>query len=131
VTFEAEVTASGGAVDIFNTYAESFVLDPANASATYTLASSGTGSATGVVSWSWLLSGVNTDYEVRATLIGGVSLSSGTVDTWLLMSSSRSWNNGQISIGSRESELLIEIRRASDSVVIDSAIVNVIATVDA
>ena len=69
----------------------------------------------------WRVVGAGSDYEVRATLVTGDALTSGTVGTWQALSSSQEW---QISAWkpSKMSELLIEIRTTA-GVVVDSATV--------
>lgn len=73
----------------------------------------------------WLTSGYTaSNYEVRATLLSGDALTSGTVGSWLALSSSREWRQ-QVPGGSSgivwSSNLLIEIRNATTGVVVDTA----------
>lgn len=60
------------------------------------------------------------DYECRATLVSG-SLSSGTTGTWLSLSQRRQWTLFRFVSGPQTTVLQIEIRRAADQVVLDSA----------
>lgn len=70
------------------------------------------------------------NYEVRATLSGGTSPTSGTLNSWLSCSTSPSWTNtnGGSSGSTITSTLLIEIRPNAGAAV-DSATVTVSATV--
>lgn len=68
-------------------------------------------------------------YQIRATQTLG-SVSSGTVNTWLSMDTLRRWTVDQSGIGSTSCILLIEIRRASDSTLLDSASYTLTATVE-
>lgn len=60
------------------------------------------------------------DYECRATLVSG-SLSSGTTNTWLSLSQLRRWTLFRFVSGPQTTVLQIQIRRAADQVVLDSA----------
>lgn len=62
-------------------------------------------------------------FEVRATLNSG-SLDAGTTGSWLALSTSRTWSTG----AGNTANLTIEIRRASDSTVLDSATIDLDAT---
>lgn len=100
-----------------------------SASATYTLSSDGTLAATGYSDINWITPRVGMGlYEVRATVQSG-SLTGGTTGTWLALDTSRSWSRIRTSTGSSSCSLLIEIRRASDGTVVDSATIILIATI--
>lgn len=61
------------------------------------------------------------DYECRATADPG-EVSSGTLNTWLSLGTSRTWTLSSPTVsGVLEGEIFVEIRRASDQVVLDSA----------
>lgn len=60
------------------------------------------------------------NYECYASLVSG-SLSSGTLDTWLPLSSSRTWNVTQATLGFREAIINIGIRRVGTSTILASA----------
>jgi hypothetical protein len=66
------------------------------------------------------------DYEVVATLLSG-SLT-GTFGTPLSLGTTRIWQLAQASAGTSTGSMLIEIRRISDSVVMDSATISFDAT---
>jgi hypothetical protein len=79
----------------------------------------------------WLLGtgGSVSNYEVRATQISGVSLTSGTLSTWLPCSTSRSWvvENSARDNSTDTATLSISIRLASSGVVQDTATVTLSA----
>lgn len=95
-------------------------------SATYELTSAGAeqNNNTGTLTTynTWLLSGVASGYEVRATVNSG-SLSSGSgAGSWLALSATRSWT---VTSGAfRACSLLIEVRDKNSLAVLDSATVN-------
>lgn len=71
----------------------------------------------------WLLSGANTDYEVRVTKNSGSALTTGTVGTWQVLSTDREFlytitTNGFVQ---KIGNFTVEVRRVSDSVVVASA----------
>lgn len=104
-------------------------IDPANASCGLTVGNSGAATATGESPYTWLLSGVNSDYEIRADVTSG-SLSSGTTGSWLVLSTSRSWAVTRTVIGTKTATMAVQIRRVSDSVVLTTATITITATVD-
>lgn len=119
-------------VNIFDTSA-SRSTGSGSATATYRLANTGIGSATlfggGTSAWTWLLSGLNSDYQVRAILNAGDTPSGDSLNAWLSLASTRDWTLTQTGIGLKQCTLVIQIRRVSDLVVIDSATVDIDATV--
>lgn len=68
----------------------------------------------------WLDSGLASGCQARATLVTG-ALSSGTVNTWLVLSTTRSWSRVSAPGANNTCEILIEIRDANTLVVLDSA----------
>lgn len=74
----------------------------------------------------WLLSGAAADYEVRATLDSG-DTPAGTLDTWLALSSTRSWSleDATDDATALTCGLTIEIRLVSSGVVQDIATVTI------
>ena len=70
----------------------------------------------------WLLSGVASDYEVRATLSSG-TLSSGTTGTWQNLGTSRSWTvvDSAFDASVTEAVIVVEIRDATTLLVLDTA----------
>lgn len=111
-------------------------VNPSSATATFTLNSSGVAQATtsgsgsnppaGTTNYNdeWMRIGPNSAYEARATLVSG-TLSSGTVGSWLVLSTTRSWSV-TCSVGGggghvqKDCTILVEIRDATTLVVIDS-----------
>lgn len=124
-----------GGIDIYDLSVDGYADFPSNASASYSLNSSGAGAGIGSSSaadagtnanWTWLLSGLNSSYQVRATLISG-TLSSGTTGSWLTLNTTRTWS---VTTGTfKSATLTIEVRRISDGVICDTATVTLTASV--
>ena len=126
------LSGSGQVSITSQTFADS-VIDPADAFCRYRLNSNGnvekyTGGVYSTLEV-WLLSGVNSDYESRVTVNSG-SLTSGTTGTWQVLSSSREWIINRTLVGTSSVNLTVEIRRASDAVVLDAATINMTADID-
>ena len=94
--------------------------DPADASASYSLTSAGLEDVVPGGSGTWLLSGSASDYEVRATVVSG-SVTSGTLNTWLGLGTTRTWTRTRTTVGSSAVTLQIEIRLAATGTVIATA----------
>lgn len=94
--------------------------EPADASASYSLTSGGLEDVTPGGSGTWLLSGSASDYDARATLVSG-AVSSGTLNTWLNLGTTRSWTRTQTVAGSSAVTLQIEIRLAATGTVLATA----------
>lgn len=92
-------------------------------SATVNYNSSGTvTNHTGATLETWLVSGVNSDYEIRATFQSGQSPTGDAMNTWLALSTSRAWALAMAPGTADVSVFLIEIRlAASPFTVLDSA----------
>lgn len=108
-----------------------FGIPPATAGAGYQLTSggkeqSGTGTAASISYTNlgdWVTPTTDAGlYEVRATVNSG-AVSSGTTGSWLALTSSRAWTVTRSVIGLSQVSLTIEVRRASDSVVVASTTV--------
>lgn len=106
------------------------VSSPDNAEARYRLNSSGveqTYTSTNLAYTTvgtWLVSGTNSQFEVRATAVSG-TVTSGTMNTWQALSTSREWNvTKTFSSGVKLAVITIEIRRASTGVIVDTATVD-------
>ena len=79
----------------------------------------------------WLLVGLNSDFECRWTTDTG-TLTSGTEATWEALSSTRTWTKQKTGgVGSVSVTGTLEIRRASDGVVVATAAVSITATITA
>lgn len=105
---------------------------PAHASAVYSLESDGdvqrfiNGAGTDLGDWIIPKFGMSS-YECRMDTISG-SLTSGTVGTWLALSSTRNWQNLTSAVEARLFTGTISIRRAGTSLVLASATIQVNAT---
>lgn len=101
----------------------SLTLSPANANATLNFNSDGTVSSShngsGLdVSHNWHLNpagGVGTNFWVRATVSAGTTPTSGTVDSWLQLSSNRSWANADAVANGLSVTSTLTIEIATDS----------------
>ena len=112
------------------------VTDPDNAEARYRLNSSGaeqtyTSTALAYTTvGTWLVSGTNSQFEVRATAVSG-TVTSGTMNTWEALSTSREWTAAKtFSVGVKQAVITIEIRKASTGVIVDTATVDLGAEIE-
>ena len=112
------------------------VTHPDNAEARYRLNSSGaeqTYTSTDLAYTTvgtWLVSGTNSQFEVRATAVSG-TVTSGTMNTWETLSTSREWTAAKtFSVGVKQAVITIEIRRASTGAVVDTATVDLGAEIE-
>ena len=111
-------------------------LSPIDSYAGYRLTSSGneqSGVGTSGPAYStiqtWLKSGANSDYEVRATLNSG-AVQSGTTGSWLALTSDRAWECIVTGLGTATANLTIEVRDDTTLEVLDSATVDLTAEVE-
>ena len=126
-----EATAAvGGGVFFQDANVEHVVLDPNDAVAQISIRSAGDVTATGEATYTWLFTGVNSDYEAKADVTSG-SLSSGTTGSWLSLASTRNWSRTRTVFGTSSVTMTIRVRRVSDSVELDVITVSLTATVDA
>jgi hypothetical protein len=107
---------------------------PANASAAYRLDNAGNiirfNGATPTDMGDWITPQVNmANYESRATLNSGTT-PSGTLNTWQALTSNRTWTLSRSTVGTSSCSITVEIRRAVDGVVMDSAIISLTAEKD-
>ena len=87
----------------------------------YTYERDNAGAAVQSLAWIFPQSGMSS-YQVRATVSSG-DTPPGTIGSWLALSSSQTW--GWVNeVTEKTCNLLIEIRRASDAVVVDSATIS-------
>jgi hypothetical protein len=108
---------------------------PTNATVTYSLRNTGSisrvfnGNLSTIGQWIDPTSAANggTPYECRATLLSGTSPSGDSLSTWLAMTADRSWFLSRTSVGTTTCQLTVEIRRASDGVVLTSQTVTITA----
>jgi hypothetical protein len=120
-------------IAISDTTAESEEISPAAATATFRLTSAGniehtTGDNTIVDMGDWITPQTNmANYECRADIVSG-SLSTGTTGAWQSLASTRTWTLQQVTNGTSTASFTLQIRRASDAVVMDSATITLTAT---
>lgn len=93
------------------------------------------GTAATSLNWSledgrWLHVGSASDYEVRFTKNSGANPTSGTLNTWLGLGTSRSVSYSQSGIGTLSGSFTVELREASTQNVIDSTTFTLITTVE-
>lgn len=95
-------------------------IDTVHAPATYTLANSGSISASNGLSGTWLLGGPASSFEVFATVLSG-TLTSGPTGSWVSLSTSRTWvvvaNPGTF----KSCTIQLQIRRTTDNAVLTTA----------
>lgn len=82
------------------------------------------GLETGTDKWHALapLVAVGADYEIYVTRTAG-TLPTGTMDTWLALSSNRSWSITQSGIGEKRSTILVKIRTTGGALVAEASYV--------
>ncbi len=80
-----------------------------------------TGAGDVAITGQWVTNGTPADYDVRVTLVSGVTPSGSAIATWLNCATDREWHLSQGFPGGKSSELLVEIRRTADSAVLASA----------
>lgn len=117
-------------VSISDTNVTRTVTTPATATASYALENDGDIAVNGSDDGDWITpkAAAGADYECRATVISG-GFTTGTFGSWLALSSTRSWTLVQSGIGTATASMTLEIRRASDGTVLDSATISFTAEV--
>jgi hypothetical protein len=126
----------GDQITISNVNIDSTVVDPGTAIARYELQSDGdierTVSSTTSDIGDWITPKINmANYEVRATLNSGDTPSGSALNSWLSLGTTRNWALIESGAGSSSScSLNVEIRRASDGTVLDSATISMSALVE-
>jgi hypothetical protein len=123
----ARLIFSGDVISISDVTAASETIRPAAAPvASYRLASDGdidhtSGTNTISDAGDWITPKTNMAlYECRATMISG-TLTSGTTGSWMALSSDRTWTLTRTADGTSTASFTLEIRRASDGTVMDTA----------
>lgn len=118
-------------VSISDRSVQRIVVDPVDATASYELESDGDIAVNLADSGDWITpkAAAGAAYECRATVVSG-TFTSGTFGSWLPLSSTRSWSLLRSTIGTSTASMTLEIRRASDGVVLDSATISFTATVE-
>jgi len=109
----------------------SFVIDPADAAAGFRIHSNGTMQGSeDFLNWAidlgtWLISGVNSAYQVRATLLSGDEPTGDNFDEWLALSSTRTWTHTSTGMALDKScSMLIEVRFVASGAILDTCTVN-------
>lgn len=139
--FIGPLLASGGSVYLANHSVSATKFFSGTATATFGLGNDGVayevenGVTTNyTIEW-WTkgsVTGLGAAYECRATLNSGSALSSGTVGSWLTLSSANQWTQSRsTSTGITNSNLTIEIRDVATSTVLASATVTLQAIFEA
>jgi hypothetical protein len=123
----------GPRVFLQNAGAGDTAIDPASAAAGFELTSGGIGqrvvNATPTTLFTWLRSGSAGDYECRMSNVSG-TVSTGTVGSWLLLSSTRGWGVSKSGVGIKTYVGTLEIRDASTLVVLASCTITLTAEVE-
>lgn len=104
-----------------NFSAAGFAFSPASASAAVRLTSAGeverslNGGAYANL-FTWLLAGTGAGYECHMTMVSGTDFT-GTLDTWLALSSNRTWSLSQSGIGTTSGVGTLSIRPVGGGVI--------------
>ena len=128
----ATLNAAVEIINISNATPYGTAVSPTNATATYSLESDGDivhGNGAGTDQGDWIAPKRNFgNYEVRATETGG-TVTTGTVGSWLALSSTRSWTKTRTSDspGTDSVTLTVEIRKGA--VILDTATITIEAEV--
>jgi len=115
--------------------ANRLTISPANAQATITILNDGTWSSTtvggGTNTGTWLTAGTVAQVEVYLTGSGD-ALSSGTLDTWLSCSTTRSWTltNSADGVSTKTWTGTMTFRDATTLATLDTAAISIEASVD-
>ena len=130
----AAMASSGnpfGTVNINNQFPNNSTIDPANATATFSLNTDATVSSTNETPPNWLDIPANVGlFEARMTMISGAFSSGPAAGSWWVLSSARVWTVTRTTIGEDIVQATLEIRLASDLSVQDTATITFTATVD-
>lgn len=120
-------TMGGPRVSISNENIQDITVSPTNASAGYQLTSSGainsvtvSGGTVQIGTWITPTSAAGADYDVYVS--GAVT--TGTVDTWLSLGSTRTWSIEATSVGISAVDITVQIRRTPSGSVIDTATIS-------
>jgi hypothetical protein len=122
-------------IAISDTTADSEEISPASATASFALASDGdidrtTGTNSISDQGDWISPQINmASYECRADVLSG-TLTSGTTGAWINLGTTRTWTLQRTTNGTSTASFTLQIRRASDAVVLDSATISLSATRD-
>lgn len=119
------------------TSASAVTISPADASAQLNWNSAGNctrsiNNAPATTLYSWLLAGAASDFQFMASGLTGTAPSGSTFNTWISGGTGVGWTLTRTSdtSGSTSCSFTLQIRRASDSVVVATATISLTATVD-
>ena len=121
-------------ISISNVTAQAVTTSPTAAVAQYRLENDGDIGATSGTNTvgdigDWITPKTNmASYECRATMLSG-SLTTGTTGAWINLATTRTWTVSRSGVGTNLASMTLEIRRASDGTVMDSATISFIADV--
>lgn len=107
----------------FHAYSGTSVTAHFTFAAAGTVSGSATGSAANNTSYTWKVAGEAADFEIRVEQTSGTALTGGTLDSWLSLSSDRTWSLFRFSDGTTNAVLSVQIRNALTQEVIDTATV--------
>lgn len=107
------------------------VIDPADAIVSLTVANNGTltVAADGGTSYAWITGGAPAAYEVRVTATSG-SMSSGTMATWLALSTTRSWTVERTVIGTKTCIATVEIGLLGTATMLETGTITMSSSVE-
>lgn len=123
----------GDVISIDNTPVSDSQISPTPAIVSYALLNTGVVQASSagvpfdVGNWVTPTSSAGAAYEARATVISGSP--AGTFGTWQALNANRSWSLSRSAVGTSSASFTVEIRRASDGTVLDSATITLEAQV--
>lgn len=129
MSLDLVIMALGGdSISISDRTASAFTVSPTNAGASYALqsdgdiqATQGTNTAVDIGDWISPKGAASDFYEARATVTSG-TLSAGTAGSWLPLGTTRTWTKTAVGgTGEQTCIFTLEIRRAGDGTVVDSA----------
>lgn len=120
-------TLNGAHVAISDAIISDTTISPTACSVSYQLTSAGVvnrittnGGTVAIGNWITPTGAAGAAYEARVTVTLG-ALTSGTAGSWLALNSTLTWTRTRVVNGIEVCNFTIEIRRASDSVVLDTA----------
>lgn len=122
---------SGGGSPVYlqDDTASDFQTSPTQANASWTMNNGGTVSGTGLGSYTWLNIGAAGDYEVRATILTGGSLTTGATGVWQALSTTRTWSRKRSGVGASIVTLKIEVRAVASGLTVATATITLDAEV--
>lgn len=123
----------GDVVSLSNLNLNTLTITPTDATCSYSLNSTGSQTDSDGGNRNWITPTSNAgNYSARMTLNSGSAYTSGTVGAWLNLGTTRTWSltESRNGVFSSSNSGTIEIRRDSDSVVVASATITMLAEVE-